>query len=265
MEASIKVSILKKILESVKDVLTNESLLVCRANGLIIQGRRYASGSCPIGCVGKVWLAAEDFDEYRCHKDISRNINLINMYNILQCAGDNYLVTITFGNNLRFRLREPYHVYRTTSKVKEMELSLELGKEEEFLDIPHRFYDAHFDISSKDFERVCGRFLEFGDTCNISIRNHKKFNIQMENYNTFSITEENYMLSESPFVKQTFSLKCLHLFSKAKILSDTVFLSISKDMDKPMILEYPIKDKSYVRFYLLPLNNEYFKNTFFIC
>ena len=56
-------------------------------------------------------------------------------------------------------------------------------------------------------------------------------------------------------VSLTFALKYLNYFTKATSLSNTVTLSMSKDV--PLVVEYPISGKDgdavgYVRFYLAP-------------
>ena len=51
-------------------------------------------------------------------------------------------------------------------------------------------------------------------------------------------------------VSLTFALRYLNLFTKATPLSDSVTLSMSKDV--PLVVEYRIGDMGYIRYYLAP-------------
>lgn len=55
-------------------------------------------------------------------------------------------------------------------------------------------------------------------------------------------------------LEQTFALRYLNFFTKATPLSDTVTLSMTKDV--PLVVEYPIGESGHIRYYLAPKIDE---------
>lgn len=55
-------------------------------------------------------------------------------------------------------------------------------------------------------------------------------------------------------LEQTFALRYLNFFTKATPLSDTVTLSMTKDV--PLVVEYPIGEYGHIRYYLAPKIDE---------
>lgn len=58
------------------------------------------------------------------------------------------------------------------------------------------------------------------------------------------------MIDMNEAVSLTFALRYLNSFTKATTLSNTVTLSMSKEL--PVVVEYKIADIGYIRFYLAP-------------
>lgn len=55
-------------------------------------------------------------------------------------------------------------------------------------------------------------------------------------------------------VELNFALRYLNLFTKATALGPTVTLSMSPDI--PIVVEYPIEQSGYIRYYLAPKIDE---------
>ena len=55
-------------------------------------------------------------------------------------------------------------------------------------------------------------------------------------------------------VELNFALRYLNLFTKATALGPTVTLSMSPDI--PIVVEYPIENYGYIRYYLAPKIDE---------
>jgi len=81
-------SLLKKILESLKDLVTDANF-DCSPTGVALQ----AMDSSHVSLVSML-LQQEGFEKYRCDRGIQLGINLNSMSKILKCAGNDDSVTI---------------------------------------------------------------------------------------------------------------------------------------------------------------------------
>lgn len=55
-------------------------------------------------------------------------------------------------------------------------------------------------------------------------------------------------------VELTFALRYLNFFTKATSLGNSVILSMSPDV--PIVVEYPIEDSGFIKYYLAPKIDE---------
>jgi proliferating cell nuclear antigen len=88
-----KASTFKKILESIKDLVTDANF-DCTTSGISLQ----AMDSAHVSLVSLL-LRADSFDHYRCDRNLSLGINLNSMTNILKCAGNDDSLTIKADDN----------------------------------------------------------------------------------------------------------------------------------------------------------------------
>ena len=88
-----KASTFKKILESIKDLVTDANF-DCTTSGISLQ----AMDSAHVSLVSLL-LRADAFDHYRCDRNLSLGINLSSMTNILKCAGNDDSLTIKADDN----------------------------------------------------------------------------------------------------------------------------------------------------------------------
>jgi proliferating cell nuclear antigen len=99
-EAKLKsAALLKKILESIKDLVTDGNF-DCSPAGIALQ----AMDSSHVSLVAML-LRKDGFQSFRCDRTIPLGISLISMYKILKCAGNNDSVTIKAdekGDNITF-------------------------------------------------------------------------------------------------------------------------------------------------------------------
>lgn len=97
-------SLLKKVLESVKD-LVNDANFDCSATGFSLQ----AMDSSHVALVALL-LRSEGFEHYRCDRNLSMGMNLNNMAKMLKCAGNDDIVTIKAddgGDTVTFMFESP--------------------------------------------------------------------------------------------------------------------------------------------------------------
>jgi proliferating cell nuclear antigen len=243
--------LLKKILEAVKD-LVNEANLECSASGIELQ----AMDSSHVSLV-TLLLKASGFEGYRCDKSISLGINMSSMNKILKCAGNDDSITLRCQDNAD----TVTFVFENKDKDKVSDFQLKLmAIDAESLGIPDQEYKAVVAMPSAEFMRICRDLSMLGDTVNISVsKEGVKFsasgdigagNILVKQQKSADKADDSTTVELQEPVSLNFALRYLTTFSKATSLSGRVKLSMAKDI--PLVVEYPIGDMGYIRYYLAP-------------
>jgi len=246
-------SLLKKILESIKDLVV-ETSFDCTPVGIALQ----AMDSSHVSLVSLL-LREDGFERYRCDRNISLGINLSSMSKIIKCAANDDTVTLKAedkGNSVTF-------VFDSAKQTKVSEFDLKLIEiDAEQLGIPETEYKAVVEMSSSEFQRICRDLTTLGDTVVISVtKEGVRFSVNGDLGDgniTLSPSREVDTKAEDEITIQmeegvclTFALRYLNFFTKATALSTRVTLSMSKDV--PLVVEYRIGDNlGYVRYYLAP-------------
>lgn len=131
--------------------------------------------------------------------------------------------------------------------------------EREQLGIPDTPYKCTIQMPSSEFQRIVRDLQVLGDTCTIScgkegVRFHVTGAIGSGNILVRSKTAEkdddSVVINMDEPVELNFALRYLNFFTKATKLSSTVVISMSPDV--PIVVEYPIADYGYTKFYLAP-------------
>jgi len=244
--------LLKKILDSIKDLVTDANF-DCSSNGISLQ----AMDSSHVSLVSLL-LRADGFEHFRCDRALSLGINLGAMAKILKCAGNDDIVTLKAddnGDSVTFMFESP-----NQDKISDFELKL-LEIDSEHLGIPDTEYKATVKMSSQEFQRICRDLTILGDTVLVSAtKEGVKFSVSgdlgngnitcRETSEVDAKQEEITSVKLEEPVQLTFALRYLNFFTKATGLSNSVNLSMSKDV--PLVVEYRINDLGYVRYYLAP-------------
>mmetsp|Transcript_23274 Transcript_23274/g.79198 ORF Transcript_23274/g.79198 Transcript_23274/m.79198 type:complete len:263 (+) Transcript_23274:131-919(+) len=244
-------SLLKKVLESVKDLVTDANF-DCSPTGFSLQ----AMDSSHVSLVALL-LRSDGFEHYRCDRSISMGLNLSNMSKMLKCAGNDDIITLKAddsGDAVTFMFESP-----SQDKISDFELKL-MDIDSEHLGIPDTEYAATIEMPSAEFQRICRDLSSIGDTVIISVsKDGVKFstsgdigsaNIVVRQNTSVDKKEEQTVIELNEPVTLTFALRYLNSFTKATPLAGTVKLSMSKEL--PVVVEYAISDMGYVRFYLAP-------------
>lgn len=252
----IEGSLLKKVMEAIKDLL-NEASWDCSGTGMCLQ----AMDSSHVALVS-LMLRSEGFENYRCDRNLSLGINLTSMSKILKCASNDDIITIKAddeADTVTFVFESPKQ-----DRVSDFEMKL-MNLDAEHLGIPDTEYACVIKMPSGEFSRICRdlsilgdsiiicctkdgvRFSAKGDLGNGNIKLMQSANVDKE--------EEAVVIDMREAVTLTFSLRYLNFFTKAGPLSGQVSLSMSEDV--PLMVEYKISDKDkeskgYVRYYLAP-------------
>eukprot|EP01087_Luapelamoeba_hula_P019312 TRINITY_DN6379_c0_g1_i1.p1 TRINITY_DN6379_c0_g1~~TRINITY_DN6379_c0_g1_i1.p1 ORF type:complete len:265 (-),score=43.58 TRINITY_DN6379_c0_g1_i1:113-907(-) len=250
-------TLLKKILESLKDLVT-ECNFDCSPTGMALQ----AMDSSHVSLVSML-LNPDGFSEFRCERTMQLGISLPSFSKVLKCAGNDdtvYLKAQEGGDSIEFTFENPKQ-----SKLSQFELKL-LDIDVDALGIPETDYQAVIKMPSAEFQRICRDLAMLGDTAVISAaKKGVKFVVTGET-GKGEITckptghadakeDEQVTINIEEPVSLTFALRYLNFFTKATSLSSTVTLSMSKDV--PLMVEYPMVGKEndsigHVRFYLAP-------------
>jgi len=115
-------------------------------------------------------------------------------------------------------------------------------------------------MPSGEFQRIVRDLQVLGDTCTIAVNKEGvRFSVSgamgtgniLTRANAVGDKEEDHVVidMEEP-VELNFALRYLNFFTKATPLSGSVIISMSPDV--PVVVEYPIQDIGYVKFYLAP-------------
>lgn len=132
------------------------------------------------------------------------------------------------------------------------------------LGIPDTEYTCNIKMPSSEFQRIIRDMQVLGDTCTIGCNKEGvRFSVSgdlgtgnvLVRANTSGDNESDHVVidMEEP-VELQFALRYLNLFAKAGSLGGTVILSMSEDV--PIVVEYPIGEFGFVKFYLAPKIDE---------
>uniref|UniRef100_A0A061R8G7 DNA sliding clamp PCNA n=1 Tax=Tetraselmis sp. GSL018 TaxID=582737 RepID=A0A061R8G7_9CHLO len=244
-------SLLKKVLESVKELVTDANF-DCTPTGFALQ----AMDSSHVSLVS-LNLRNDGFEHYRCDRNLSMGLNLANMSKMLKCAGNDDIITIKAeedGDSVTFMFESP-----SQDRISDFELKL-MDIDSEHLGIPETEHSAVVKMPSTEFQRICRDLASIGDTVNISVtKEGVKFstsgdigsaNVSCRQNTSVDKPEDATVIELQDPVNLTFALRYLNSFAKATPLSPTVTLSMSKEL--PITVEYRIQDMGFVKFYLAP-------------
>ncbi|KAL7420896.1 proliferating cell nuclear antigen [Cryptotrichosporon argae] len=159
LEARVKqASVLKKLLDAIKELVTDGNL-DCSDEGIALQ----AMDNSHVALVS-LKLVAEQFEAYRCDRNIPLGVNLTSLTKILKCAKDNDVVTLKAADDadsLGLVFESPKE-----DRVGEYEMKL-MDIDQEHLGIPDTQYDATITMSSAEFQRICRDLAALGESVKI--------------------------------------------------------------------------------------------------
>ena len=130
----------------------------------------------------------------------------------------------------------------------------------EQLGVPDAPYKCTVKMPAEEFQRVVRDLQVMGDTCKISCSKEGisfsaagtigSGNILIRANNASDKEHENTMIDMEEPVELNFALRYLNFFTKATPLSKSVVLSMSPEL--PIVVEYPIEEVGYIKYYLAP-------------
>lgn len=196
------------------------------------------------------------FAEYRCDKNITLGINLIDFSKILKLAKtDDTMIlkateeasslVITFEN-------------KANERKAEFQLNL-LNLDMQALGIPDTEYPTYIKMSSSEFVSLCKDFTQLSENVKVEISDETAiFSIQGKSgqgkitlkNNNAEKSENQVTIVSHEDVSCSYGLQYLNSFAKASALSNVVTLNISSKF--PLMIEYEIEEMGFIKFYLAP-------------
>uniref|UniRef100_A0A671S7X6 DNA sliding clamp PCNA n=1 Tax=Sinocyclocheilus anshuiensis TaxID=1608454 RepID=A0A671S7X6_9TELE len=251
-------SILKKVLEALKDLIT-EACWDVSSSGISLQ----SMDSSHVSLV-QLTLRSDGFDSYRCDRNLAMGVNLSSMSKILKCAGNEDTITLRAEDNAdSLAAAVPYLFFLAIEKVSDYEMKL-MDLDVEQLGIPEQEYSCVVKMPSGEFARICRDLSQIGDAVMISCaKDGVKFsasgelgtgNIKLSQTSNVDKEDEAVTVEMNEPVQLIFALNYLNFFTKATPLSKTVTLSMSADI--PLVVEYKIADMGHIKYYLAPKIDE---------
>merc|ERR1719499_69312 len=202
-------------------------------------------------------LRADGFSPWRCDRTYQLGIHLDHLNKVLKCMGPKDEVQLAYkegSEECQLRFSSPDQDKQSQFSMKLMDIDAE------HLGIPETDYKTKVKMSSSEFQRICRDLAVLGDTLTIGVnKDNIQFSVNGEigkgemTLRTGQMQDEDDEATvidcQEPVV-QTFAMRYLNFFTKATVLSKTVTLSLSPEV--PLMVEYPVDDVGYVRYYLAP-------------
>merc|ERR1719245_473330 len=200
-------------------------------------------------------LRCEGFDPWRCDRSCQLGIHLEHMMKLLKCMASKDSVVMRYkedGEEVDF-------VFKSQNEERVSHFSLKLMEiDAEHLGIPETDYQTCVQMPSSEFQRICRDLASFGDTLSIRVTKEEiSFSVAGDMGNgTMSIRNSTATDEEQPEamvidskeeISQAFALRYLQHFTKATPLSKIVTLRMTADV--PLLVEYPIDELGYIRYY----------------
>ena len=271
-------SLLKTVLEGVKDLHLNEATFECSKEGIKLQTMDHSHVS-----LMTVNMRADCFDKFRCDRTISMRMDLTEMSKILKNATGKDIITIKVEDQtetVTFTFESPNKRKVTPSRCLTMKMKL-TKYDQGCLGIPEHSYSAVIKMPSGEFQRVVRELSQFDNRLVINcVKEVVKFsavgnngigNIKLAQCSagdeeeavvirmnepvlmTFATRYLNMfiMVTMVTMVLMTFGCRYLNMFTNASRWASQVSLCMSPD--RPMAIEYKIAEIGHVRFYLAPM------------
>ena len=126
--------------------------------------------------------------------------------------------------------------------------------------IPDTDHESVIKMPAGEFQRICRDLMTIGDSVTIAVsKEGVKFSatgelgagqVTLKPNSAVDDEGKQVVIEMQEPVQLTFALRYLNFFTKATPLSESVTLSMSKDV--PLVVEYRVGDFGYIRYYLAP-------------
>lgn len=247
-------TLLKRILDSVKDLVTEANLLVTE-DGIELQ----AMDTAHVALV-TFTILPEACSLYTCDEEVTLGVNLTNFAKILKCAEPTDSIVLRHqdgGATLGISFES-----QGGSKTSDFAMNL-MDIESEYMNIPDTEYSCSIKMPSSEFAKIVHNMAAFGETASLSVNDvvtletvgdTGKVQMVIKQDLTAKAETARTEIVCSKAVKANFALKYLTAFTKGSGLSDQVQIAMLQDV--PIYVTYDMGDKGSVGYYLAPKLDE---------
>lgn len=254
---TIQSSAIKCMTEALKELLT-DTVLEITSDGIKIVTMDNAHV-----ILVHLKLLAEKFEFYKCNKNISIGINMLNLYKIIKTINNNDILSLFMYendlNHLNIKLENVEKNTKTTYKINLLDLN------NENFEIPDVVFNSVITMPSNDFQKIIRDMNNLADFVEIKNVNSEfiltctgdfcsqKTVLSDKNNESIQITNE----QENNIIQGNFSLKYLVLFTKCTNLSNNTEIYLKNDY--PLIIKYTVASLGEIKLCLSPQidsNNE---------
>mmetsp|Transcript_5407 Transcript_5407/g.9088 ORF Transcript_5407/g.9088 Transcript_5407/m.9088 type:complete len:258 (-) Transcript_5407:157-930(-) len=242
--------ILKKIVEAIKDLVTDVNLDVT-PSGISLQ----AMDTSHVALVS-LSLSMEGFESYRCDTNVVLGINIANFSKVLKLADPQDSITLQADQDpSTLKL-----IFENAKTQKSTEFSLNLIQiDVEHLSIPETEYSSLITINSGEFSKICKELQSLSESLTIStqadlvtlaVEGQAGAGFIKLQSSDSDKKEDSTMIEVDEPVTQQFALNYLNLFNKASSLSTHTRLCLHQD--QPIVIEFKIESLGVLKYYLAP-------------
>jgi proliferating cell nuclear antigen len=247
---TIQSSAIKCIIEALKELLT-DTVLEITSDGIKIVTMDNAHV-----ILVHLKLLAEKFEFYKCNKNISIGVNMLNLYKIIKTINNNDILSLFMYendlNHLNIKLENIDKNTKTTYKINLLDLN------NEKFEIPDVVFNSVITMPSNDFQKIIRDMNNLADFVEIKNVNSEfiltctgdfcsqKTILSDKNNESIQITNE----QDNNIIQGNFSLKYLVLFTKCTNLSNNTEIYLKNDY--PLIIKYTVASLGEIKLCLSP-------------
>ena len=194
-------------------------------------------------------LAAENFEEYECPREITAGLNINNTHKLLKSVGpaDTLTMNIKGSETLECIIENAAKKSTTTFKLKLLDIN------EDILEVPDIAMDVITTMPSLDFQRVA---RDMGNLAADMSIYREGTRLELACRGDFADQEtilEFPNIHVEKRIGALYNLKYINLFTKATGLCSSVqLMQDSSDDQMPIVFRYGIANLGDVKFYLAP-------------
>jgi proliferating cell nuclear antigen len=202
-------------------------------------------------------LAAANFEEYHCPKQIVVGLNMLSMFKLIKCVGshDTVVLYLTEENphELGIRIENAEKNAVTEYQLKLLDIDLD----EVHMD--NQEFSSVITMPSQYFQRLCRDMSNIGSVVQITSKGDTfvlRCNGDFAHQETTIVEKSDSMTmsaKSTEAIEGLYSLKYLNLFTKSTNLCNTIKIYMKPDF--PLILEYDVASLGTIRFCLATMNS----------
>lgn len=245
---------LKRILESIKDLVTDANLL-CTEDGMELQAMDAAHV-----CLISLTILADACTTYSCSQTLTLGLSITNFSKILKCvdADDSLILTVEDGGSTLDISAE------SSSGTQTSAFSMNLMDiDADHLSIPDTAYACSVKMSSADFTKRTRDLQMFGDTCSLAVTEEALTMAVRGDLGSATVV---FKAAKDPTAKDSTEVDCsepttlcvaikyLVSIIKAQGLNEQVTLFLSAGT--PIHIVYDMGDRGSLGFHLAPKMEE---------